>query len=119
MYRTRNGTDSARILWNGTHFVERNGFTRGPERILWNGTDLLMDRNGLARICLSILGPMGPMGPYGALWVPAGTRVRQAAVPAPGVPAACRTRVPAGTHRAPWAGTVMVRTVPKLYQKVQ
>ena len=65
MYRTRNGTDSARTLWNGTDFVERNRFTRGPERILWNGTDLLMDRNGLARICLSIRVSI-PVGPYGS-----------------------------------------------------
>jgi len=62
-------TDSAQILWNGTDVVERNGFTRGPERIMGNGTDLLMDQNGLAQIRLSILGPWGPwglMGPYGS-----------------------------------------------------
>ena len=33
-------------------------------------------------------GLVGPYGAHGALWVPAGTRAREAAVPAPGVPMA-------------------------------
>ena len=88
----------------GTDFVERNGFTRGPERILWSGTDLHMDRNGLARICLLILGPMGPMGPYGALGPgrdPGPGPKLRSLVPAGSQQLGPGTRVPAGTPSIP------------------
>jgi len=46
MYRTQNGTDSERILWNGTDLL----VDRKLLWILWNGADLLMDWNRLAQI---------------------------------------------------------------------